>query len=168
MQAVLCMQLQYRLSATGVRGSLEITRVDWDHYKLKYKFRGDRRSTSRLFKVAGVQNEFKVFLNLVREWKGGTTPDAPKSQSSPAAPATPSIPVRRNRFEETQGAQGAAIGPNKSEVPAPDAAGKAGKDSAEKGLEWRGRPEEGFKDLALAAAIMESGETGLTIQVPTL
>ena len=93
-------QLQYRLSATGVSGSLEITRVDWDQYKLKYKLKGDRRSTSRLFRVAGVQNEFQSFLNLVGDWRSGAPAQDRKPDTPPAAPATPSPAKRRNRFDE--------------------------------------------------------------------
>lgn len=149
-------QLQYRLSATGVSGSLEITRVDWDQYKLKYKLRGDRRSTSRLFRVAGVQNEFQSFLNLVGDWKSGAPPDA--KVDMPPAPATPSPPRRRNRFEEEP------VVSEPDNLPGPS----KGKEKGEKLPEWRGRPEEGFRDLALAAAIIESGETGKTTKVPDL
>jgi hypothetical protein len=34
--------------------------------------------------------------------------------------------------------------------------------------EWRGRPEEGFTDLALVAAMIESGEIGETVDIPTI
>lgn len=156
------MQLQYRLSATGMLGSLEITRVDWDQYKLKYKLKGDRRSTSRLFRVAGVQNEFRSFLKLVGDWKIGATSEMP-----PPSPATPSPPRRRNRFEEEPSAGAAATAADAASGRIPEKA-LAGKDRVDKVPEWRGRPEEGFRDLALAAAIIESGDTGNTTKVPDL
>lgn len=193
--------MQYRLSATGVSGSLEITRVDWDQYKLKYKLKGDRRSTSRLFRVAGVQNEFQSFLNLVGDWRSGAPAQDRKPDTPPAAPATPSPAKRRNRFDEEP-----APAPMPMPMPVPadaaappstttttthhttedssgnttqthkDSRTKAHKDGdkseagaeAEHVSEWRGRPEEGFRDLALAAAIIESGDTGKTTKVPTL
>lgn len=156
-------QLQYRLSATGVSGSLEITRVDWDQYKLKYKMKGDRCSTSRLFRVAGVQNEFQSFLNMVGDWRTGAPPDETKPDTPPAAPATPSPARRRNRFEgepeqPTQAADAGKAQPK----------GHPHKNKGEGQQEWRGRPEEGFRDLALAAAIIESGDTGKTTKVPDL
>lgn len=123
----MCVQLQYKLSITGLYGNLEITRNDWDQYKLKFKLRGDRRSTTRLFRVAGVQNEFRAFLGLVRAWKDGRPP-------AKAAPPAPPKPRGRG-----------------------DAAG-----------EWRGRPEEGYSDLALVAAIIESGDMGRVVEVPAL
>eukprot|EP00892_Ulva_mutabilis_P009484 jgi/Ulvmu1/6908/UM031_0115.1 len=131
----LCMvaaSLQYKLSITGLYGNLEITRKDWDQYKLKYKLRGDRRSTTRLFRVAGVQNEFRSFLGLVRAWKDGR---------APAKPAQRIPPKPRNRFDVVR----------QDTVP-----------------EWRGRPEEGYCDLALVAAIIESGDMGRVVDVPTL
>ena len=126
------MQLQYKLSITGLYGNLEVTRKDWDQYKLKYKLRGDRRSTTRLFRVAGVQNEFRAFLGLVRAWKEGKAPAKP-SQRIPPKP--------RNRFDVVR----------QDNVP-----------------EWRGRPEEGYCDLALVAAIIESGDMGRVVDVPML
>lgn len=155
-------QLQYRLSATGVSGSLEITRVDWDQYKLKYKLKSDKRSTSRLFRVSGVQNEFRAFLNLVGDWKNGSPQD--NKPDTPQAPLTPSPPKRRNRFDEEPGVAEPEIVPETAA--AKDS--QAGKEKGGKLPEWRGRPEEGFRDLALAAAIKESGETGVTTKVPDL
>jgi hypothetical protein len=163
--AVCVLQLQYRLSATGVRGSLEITRVDWDQYKLKYKLKTDRRSTSRFFRVAGVQNQFRAFLNMVGDWRHGDSPTA-RLEKGAVSPATPSPPQRRNRFEETPVATPPTEGGAQSSG-APEQA-KSGKDRSEQQPEWRGRPEEGFWDLALAAAIIESGETGSTTAVPSL
>lgn len=131
------MQLQYKLSITGLYGNLEITRKDWDQYKLKYKLRGDRRYTTRLFRVAGVQNEFRSFLGLVRTWKDGRPPAKSAAQVPPPKP--------RGRQD---GAGGVAA-----------AAGVQ---------EWRGRPEEGYCDLALVAAIIESGDMGRVVEVPAL
>lgn len=156
------LQLQYRLSATGVRGSLEITRVDWDQYKLKYKLKGDKRSTSKSFRVAGVQNEFRAFLNLVGDWRAGIIPQMSRKENqmqNPPSPLTPSPSKVRSRFSSE-----VPVGPDKVSM-SEDGALREGQEPLP---ELRGRPEEGFWDLALAAAIIESGDSGATTKVPDL